>query len=86
MDLPAKTFTHDCESCVYLGNHTEGGSLYDLYHCGQGNWNPTVIARWGNEGYQYLSGLGMNHTGPLVEAMNRAKAKGLPTEYDFKKK
>ena len=43
-------YTHDCDCCVYLGNHDH----YDLYFCGS---EPTVIARYGNDGQEYISGL-----------------------------
>lgn len=44
-------YTHDCDSCTclgQLGNH-------DLYYCDQSG-RPTVIARWGDDGPQYVSG------------------------------
>lgn len=57
-------YKHDCEYCTFLGNwteviHTSGGKTlrynYDLYHC-DSNY-PTVIARFGNDGPDYQSGL-----------------------------
>lgn len=71
-------FKHDCESCVPLGEYTDSEGSFDLYYCGQGGWMPTVIARFGDDGPDYLSGLGMTKTPSLVEAQKRAKEKGLP--------
>lgn len=69
------TFTHDCDECKFLGQiHDE--ILYDLYFCPQGG-RPTVIARFGNEGSQYKSGLyGGMHDLVLYEAKKRATARG----------
>ena len=47
---------HDCEKCVRLGTYDN----YDLYFCTQGmpgGHAPTVIARFGTNGEQYISGL-----------------------------
>lgn len=65
-------FAHDCEKCIFLGQYKE----YDLYFCKQGGCHPTVIARYGNEGCEYCSGLGfsMPH---MQEAEKRAKALNL---------
>jgi hypothetical protein len=43
-------YKHDCKKCIYLGDYLE----YDLYFCEK---EPTVIARYGNEGEEYISGL-----------------------------
>ena len=73
-------FKHDCANCKYLGRHQDAVYKYDLYYCGDNtNHNKvtnTVIARFGDEGGQYQSGL--NSTLPeLVEAKRRAVMKGL---------
>ncbi len=93
-------FQHDCEKCIFLGRYGENyyntRSMqnewieYDLYHCGgETNW-PTVIARYGNEGPQYSSGLSAIlgdeefakvHLGYLFEAKKRAEKRGLNCEY-----
>jgi hypothetical protein len=77
-------FKHDCSSCKYLGRyqHTDFAGRtwnYDLYYCGD---NPshnkvraTVIARFGNEGSQYQSGLNSGLP-ELEEAKKRAINKG----------
>lgn len=69
-------YTHDCTSCTPLGEFNE----FDLYHCGQGGHRPTVIARYGNDGPEYLSGMDSVHTPSLVEAQKRAVEKGLPVK------
>jgi hypothetical protein len=69
-------YQHDCENCTPLGEYGE----FDLYHCEQGGAYPTVIARYGDDGPEYQSGLVFAHSGQipeLVEAMNRAAELGL---------
>lgn len=46
-------FQHDCEKCVPLGRESD----HDLYFCEQGGMGPTLIARWGDEGPDYKSGM-----------------------------
>jgi len=70
-------FSHDCKACTPLGQFEE----YDLYHCMQGGSMPTVLARYGNEGPEYVSGLFSVSEGPLFEAQNRARARGLTLKY-----
>jgi len=81
-DVP--TYEHDCDNCRYLGSHTtkwwpedKSETLFDLYVCAKQRDMPTVIARYGNDGPDYTSGL--YHalafgelTHPLVEAVIRA--------------
>lgn len=64
-------YTHECECCTFLGRYDE----YDLYHCTQSGI-PTVLARYGNKGPEYLSGM-MFNTPPLVEAKFRCFDNGL---------
>lgn len=72
-ESPAK-FTHDCTECNYLGRHLGN----DLYHCLQGGNLPTVLARFGNEGPDYTSGLpAVPYVPALAEAKRRAIAAGL---------
>lgn len=52
-------FQHDCSRCVYLGHFED----HDLYYCAG---EPTVIARFGDEGPDYGSGLPFAET-PLAE-------------------
>ena len=46
-------FSHDCDCCTFLGTFKN----HDLYHCFQGGIRPTVIARYGNDGPDYTSGI-----------------------------
>ncbi len=50
-------FTHDCSQCVFLGSHEMGAEKFDLYYCDQSGRIATVIARFGNEGSEYSSGM-----------------------------
>lgn len=66
-------YTHDCDDCKFLG-HFEN---YDLYACRQ-SWGPTVIARYGDEGGEYISGLTVSNKFPaLTEAKRLAAERGL---------
>lgn len=65
-------YVHDCENCTYLGEF----GTFDLYHCDTGTAFPTVIARYGNEGENYKSG--MSGLDPeLIVAKFRARQRGL---------
>lgn len=67
-------FIHDCDNCVFLGQYEE----YDLYFCN--NNNPTVIARYGDNGEDYTSGLSFakpDISKPLYEAKLKAIKMGL---------
>lgn len=73
-------FEHDCYKCVFLGRYTAKGDdgfdraskEYDLYVCDTSTL-PTVIARYGNDGPEYLSGIpGVPSSPPLMEAARRA--------------
>lgn len=72
-DLGPK-YTHDCDQCTPLGSFTVDNHTSDLYFCAKSV--PTVIARYGNAGQDYESGLGINSP-PLVEAERRARERGL---------
>jgi hypothetical protein len=70
-------FKHDCRDCTYLGRYEE----YDLYHCLEFDSRPTVVARYGDEGPDYGSGMIFADQGAvpeLVEAKRRAVERGLP--------
>ncbi len=76
-------FTHDCDRCTFLGRYeNEGhGQSHDLYWCNQGGTRDTVIARWGNDGPQYISGLPFVGQVPAItEAHRLAVEKGLIKE------
>jgi len=59
-------FVHDCPDCTFLGCHDK----FDLYHCRQ-HGIPTVIARYGSDGPEYISGMNVKHPA-LIEAKKRA--------------
>lgn len=63
-------YQHDCDACVFLGTVLGDADYpYDLYACvGPSN---TVIARYGNYGWQYQSGIAL---APHVPAINAALA------------
>ena len=69
-----RQWKHDCDNCKFLGMFKD----YDLYFCNQGGNIPTVIARYGNEGHEYLSGISprLTNDGPLYIAKMRAIGKG----------
>lgn len=53
-------FTHDCHECFPLGTiQDDTHDLYDLYVCAKAGYaktmGPSLIARYGNEGSEYLS-------------------------------
>ena len=58
MDKP--WFTHDCETCVFLGQTIGHGHIHDLYahpskRPGDISRDATIIARYGNERHEYYS-------------------------------
>jgi hypothetical protein len=87
-----KKHEHDCSKCIFLGSFTpkEGNcdkNIYDLYyHPDEEPVFRSLIARYGNEGGSYLSGMifGVydreDLTSPLGEAWRRAKQKGLKVQ------
>lgn len=79
-------FTHDCSSCVHLG----GDEQHDFYFCASPT-NPildTVIARFGNQPWEYASGLEIGKhrleagdtQHPLAKALALTKERGLYRE------
>jgi hypothetical protein len=65
-------YIHDCKECHFLGTLD---NTFDLYFCDkQGKGRETVIARYGDKGADYLSG------------MNFATKDGLETLYEAKKR
>ena len=73
-------YEHDCDNCKFLGNYKspESGDnqTYDLYFC---PGEDTVIARYGNNGWEYASGLRFarpDGTPSLLEAKRRSIEKG----------
>ena len=47
-------FTHDCESCTFLGRY-DSDRPADLYVCLTSMGGPSLIARYGSEGPDYGS-------------------------------
>jgi hypothetical protein len=90
-------FEHDCEKCVFLGRwYTNETDDYDFYWCDKlGLPNlASVIARYGNEGREYLSShppgafadpndYWLKSTDWYRELIRRALAKGLYTQEDL---
>lgn len=69
-------YTHDCGQCISLGQFVlfDADHPYDLYFCAKSV--PTVIARYGNNGHEYESGIGSKSL-PLLEAERRSCERGL---------
>lgn len=76
-------FKHDCDHCVFIGryNHEwivvgrtviEPGQAYDLYFCNQAGTIPTVVARFGDEGADYISGLRLADVDPVLKVARKA--------------
>jgi hypothetical protein len=75
-------YKHDCESCKFLGRYVAtNGNAYDLYFCKQEFLGfPTVIARYGDEGHSYLSGIDFADRSPAIKAaVSLARSKGYLT-------
>jgi len=53
--VEARRYQHDCNLCKFMGQYDE----YDLYYCNSALGGETVIARWGNDGPDYHSGLAL---------------------------
>jgi len=74
--VPLRRFSHSCSCCTYLGQWNE----YDLYFCENCCIVPSVVARWGSDRADYVSGLDdatQCVTPHLREAKRRAEAMGL---------
>jgi len=50
-------YTHDCDRCQFMGTYEWKDDKYDLYVCIEGSilGNVCYIARFGNEGSEYIS-------------------------------
>ena len=46
-------YIHDCDECIPIGQYGDS----DLYFCTEGGAGKTVIARYGDEGPEYTSGI-----------------------------
>jgi len=70
------TFIHDCKHCTFLGHISIASGVwageYDLYH--HPGTAETVIARYGDDGPEYTSGLyGTDQVIPLNIAKEMAE-------------
>ncbi len=68
-DENAMRYKHDCDKCKPLGEF----GTYDLYFCEQ-DGDPTVIARYGNDGHEYDSGLFL---APYIDYLTEAKKRAI---------
>lgn len=82
----SKLWAHDCDGCIPLGPFEDEHAKYDLYFCGgEAVRHDTVIARFGSDGPEYMSGMEVAKHGtllPLAEARHRAGILGLLREAD----
>jgi hypothetical protein len=73
---PEPLYTHDCNKCIYLGQHRDGVAMVDLYVCPSTSHLPTTIARYSSEPEDYASGISFalsnERPNPLSEALYRA--------------
>lgn len=78
MEEETPQFDHDCAFCKFLGRLEYEGKDYDLYACERGHFRKTVIARFGSNPPDYMSGIAFApfHP-PLGEALWRARGRGL---------
>jgi hypothetical protein len=58
---PPPRYRHDCRECRYLGAYR----AHDLYSCLHGG-RPTVLARFGDAGPDYVSGLALAGLDPIL--------------------
>jgi len=70
-------YPHDCKLCVFLGTFR----AHDLYYCPGNGYStisgPTVLARYGPNGRDYVSGIALARVDPIVaKALELARAAG----------
>lgn len=70
-------YTHDCDSCVFLGRYHNGGKTFDLYYCRRCDGG-SLLARYGSKDSSYMSApfsvllyAGYEWNNPLVVAACR---------------
>lgn len=77
-----RRYEHDCDACIFLGHHED----YDLHICLIPAPLPsfTCIARYGDEGHEYLSWRGpsaaVSTMEPIREAYRFARLKNALTD------
>jgi hypothetical protein len=61
-------FKHDCKECQFLGSASDGWNNYDLYYCNptKRKYAGTLIARFGDDGPDYCSGMEFAVTNPVI--------------------
>lgn len=60
--MSAPKFKHDCDGCIFLGRFSEFHTFCTREHDLYVHWDDTqktVIARYGNEGAEYVSGFSL---------------------------
>jgi len=62
------TWTHDCQTCRFLGTVARERGDVDLYAHYHPSSSPTLIARFGNDGSDYESMPAEYATSPLLKA------------------
>jgi hypothetical protein len=71
MNEPDRKYKHDCQACLFLGSYEE----CDLYFCNQAGCGvSTVIARFGNGGHEYMSGLNVARNVRFPRPMQESEA------------
>jgi hypothetical protein len=71
-----KLFEHDCDRCDFLGSYRDSdGRDCDLYYADHGGTPDTVIARYSNEGSDYMSG--MPFADGTVDSLTEAKCRAI---------
>ena len=81
MDKPK--FKHDCSCCTFLGVTKYDNEYYDLYFCA-GAGMPTVIARFSDEGPDYMSGMNFGVSELFSGEISRPLAIALQLAYQKK--
>ena len=67
-------FKHDCKSCQFLATISVTGidippkknCTYDLYYCPSSRGFPTIVARYGDGGSEYISGTDFATVHPVI--------------------
>jgi hypothetical protein len=69
-------WVHDCLHCRFLETFKNHGGIYDLYYSNRCNSGfPTIIARYGNQGGDYLSGMSFGRQEYRMGRTNRPLAR-----------
>lgn len=48
-------YKHECKHCIFLGHDEHNHEPVDVFFCRAEQPTPTVIVRFGNEGWSYYS-------------------------------